>query len=105
MEDQKRQRTRPSNTTTVKEIAKSSTLNLFPNPASEIINIELRHLKNIANATITMYDITGKKIIEKQINHSTMETISVTELAPGLYTILISDANSILGKQKVVLQK
>lgn len=89
----------------ISETETSPDLYVYPNPSSSYINIELTAFKNIQNAVIILYDITGKKVIERPVMSSTIEKISTAEFAPGLYTIVISDLNSILGKQRIVIQK
>lgn len=82
-------------------------LNIYPNPATDFVNIELGNLKNIdlQNAVLVVYDITGKKVFEKQLNTSNMDRISTADYAAGLYTIIVSNSNTILAKQRVIVQK
>ncbi len=82
-------------------------LNIYPNPATDFVNIELGNLKNedLQNAVIVVYDLTGKKVFEKQLNNSSMEKISTADYATGLYTIVIANSNNILAKQRVIVQK
>ena len=85
----------------------SLNLNIYPNPATDFVNIELGNLKNedLQNAVIVVYDMTGKKVFEKQLNNSSMEKISSADYAAGLYTIIIANSNNILAKQRVIVQK
>ncbi len=82
-------------------------LNIYPNPATDFVTIELGNLKNIdlQNAVLVVYDMTGKKVFEKQLNNSSMEKISTADYAAGLYTIIIANSNNILAKQRVIVQK
>lgn len=82
-------------------------LNIYPNPANDFVNIELGNLKNedLQNAVIVVYDMTGKKVFEKQLNNSSIEKISTADYAAGLYTIIIANSNNILTKQRVIVQK
>ncbi|HLC83692.1 MAG TPA: T9SS type A sorting domain-containing protein [Bacteroidia bacterium] len=82
-------------------------LNIYPNPATDFVNIELGNLKNedLQNAVIVVYDITGKKVFEKQLNTSSMEKISTADYATGLYTIVIANPDKMLAKQRVIVQK
>lgn len=82
-------------------------LNIYPNPATDFVNIELGNLKNedLQNAVIVVYDMTGKKVFEKQLNNSSMEKISTADYAAGLYTIVIANSDNILAKQRVIVQK
>lgn len=61
-------------------------VNLYPNPASTILNIENKSTEAIKN--ISVYSITGTLV--KQINPSeNMKSISVSDLQSGLYFIKI----------------
>ncbi|HEY0030075.1 MAG TPA: T9SS type A sorting domain-containing protein [Bacteroidia bacterium] len=88
----------------VKDINVSVDLNVYPNPASEFLTIDLSNVKNTDNTMLSMYDMTGKKIMEKQLDRSSMEKISIAKLAAGLYTVIITNSNTVLGKQRVIIQ-
>ncbi len=85
----------------------SVNLNIYPNPATDFVNIELGNLNNadLQNAVIVVYDMTGRKVFEKQLNNSSMEKISTADYAAGLYTIVIANSDNILAKQRVIVQK
>ncbi len=75
---------------------------LYPNPTDGIINIVFNH--NLSNEfiSITVYDISGRKIQSnefEQNNH--FYTIDLSELSSGTYFISIQNENQIL-TQKVV---
>lgn len=81
-----------------------SELNIYPNPASNQVNIDLNKV-DAKNAMLAVYDMTGRKVFEKQLMVSTMETISVENYAAGLYTIIVSNSKEVIAKQRVVVQK
>ena len=82
-------------------------LNIYPNPATDFVNIELGNLNtvDVQNALLVVYDMTGKKVFEKQLTTSSMDQISTVNYPAGLYTIIISNPTSILAKQRVIVQK
>jgi len=59
-------------------------INLFPNPTSDFVNIELHGDMQIAN--ITIYNINGKQVLHQQIN-SQQTQLNVGSLASGIYII------------------
>lgn len=60
---------------------------LFPNPASDIVNVEFQHFNNAFD--IVIYDITGSpKLILQNINTSNT-SIDITSLQSGAYILLI----------------
>jgi len=70
----------------------SSSINIYPNPAIDIINIELEAALNFQ---ATLYDISGKLIITS-INVNKMK---VDVLNPGIYFLEIEDLKS---NQKII---
>jgi hypothetical protein len=58
-------------------------LTVTPNPAREIINIEFDN----AITNVTIFDILGKKIIERDGNTT---TIDIGALPPGIYIIKVA---------------
>jgi len=68
---------------------------LYPNPATD--NVRIRSAKEISHSCI--YDSTGKRIAEAK-----GDDISVTMLAPGLYTLLIYDSGGAATAKKFIKQ-
>jgi len=65
---------------------KNSVLNVYPNPANNIINFEL----NINNATIQIYDITGKILKTFNANKDKF-SVSLNNFNSGVYFYSIKD--------------
>ncbi len=63
------------------------TVDIFPNPATNIINIEV---ENVLELEVTIYDLTGKLIL-KTVNQS---RINISSLAQGVYLLKITDLGS-----------
>ncbi len=59
---------------------------VYPNPASELLNVEL---ENDNNGTIEIVDLFGQVVLEHQAT-AKLETIPVTDIQPGVYSIRIS---------------
>ncbi len=66
-------------------------LSLFPNPTSNIVNLEA----NIPMEHLTVYDHSGRIVISKKVDH-TRETLNLKELSTGLYFIEVQTSH---GKQ------
>nr|MBK9651129.1 T9SS type A sorting domain-containing protein [Bacteroidota bacterium] len=85
----------PATTTEVKSAAlqKAETelsLNIFPNPTTDFVNIATETDEKI---NLTVIDVQGKII--KQVQHSTDQTqIDFTQLQAGTYFIVAQSANS-----------
>ncbi len=59
-----------------------NTIKVYPNPASDFITIE--GLEKNQQFYVELYNVTGSKVLEKQIN-TTIETLNVSFLRPGIY--------------------
>ena len=70
-----------SKCTGVYETVKTDEIKIYPNPAREILNIEVP-----ASATLTVYDKLGRLIMMKRIEPGKLE-LDIRELAEGLYTL------------------
>lgn len=68
-----------------------NSMNLFPNPAHEFITIN--NLQEL-NCTLSIIDITGKKIKQLTINdHTQTIQLSVTDIKPGVYQVYLENKN------------
>jgi hypothetical protein len=68
-------------------------INIFPNPADKTVNIQMTNFNQI-NSVGKIYNLLGQKVIEFPFNGIT--SLSVSGLLPGIYTIRIGEATSML---------
>ncbi len=87
-------------TVSINEVANAFGLNVYPNPASDVINVTLN--KEVA-ASITVVDVTGKVVKTSTIN-GTSASIYTTGLSNGVYYVNITDGTSV-STEKVVIKK
>lgn len=67
-------------------------IEIFPNPASEYININLSDTK-LHNVSFELFDIIGNKInVEAQEMKSDVYRIPVEKLHMGYYVLIVSDS-------------
>lgn len=64
---------------------------VFPNPASEIINISNLN-ENFKN--ITIYDLAGKSILSTSIDNNEDLQLNISSLQKGFYTLVINGINN-----------
>ncbi|MGC4130128.1 MAG: DUF3500 domain-containing protein [Bergeyella sp.] len=64
---------------------------IYPNPTSETLSLQLE--KSLTNATITVYDVSGKAISTTKNVSGTNINIPVKTLTSGNYVIMVSDKN------------
>lgn len=81
----------------VKDIDRTSTFKLYPNPASNMINIE----SDSKISTMTIHDMSGKLIANKTVNANVV-THDISELNRGLYFVSITTSNGILTNKLVI---
>jgi hypothetical protein len=72
--------------------------NIYPNPTDDKINVVLNY-KN-GNNTIQLRDLSGKLILEKEINDQ--DQIDLRDLTQGLYLLTIMSNNEIIGFERIV---
>jgi hypothetical protein len=72
----------------IKEIASTNTLNIFPNPAQDII-----HFQTI-DGEVAIFDLTGKQVAK--IESGSIGSIDVSKLNKGTYLLRITDKEQIL---------
>ena len=65
-------------------------INIFPNPASESINILVG--ESISGSSLLIFDAHGRSVLEPQ-TIGLNETLSVSSLSQGLYTAVITNEN------------
>jgi hypothetical protein len=76
-------------------------LKIYPNPASDQLNIESGSGDISA---IEFYDLTGKLVKTEYVNHTHFTTINISELTNGVYLInTVGDASAKL--QKLIVRK
>lgn len=71
----------------IEENAIQNIFTVYPNPADQILNISLNHLKEETSIRIT--DLSGKTIYNKSVNSTNNIQIPIEELAKGFYTICL----------------
>jgi hypothetical protein len=87
----------------IDEAQAKATLELYPNPANDLVNIILPNQLD-ASATLHLLDITGKKVksVTPQLN-SIMHTMNVSDMPSGLYFVVLQTATSTT-VQKLTIQ-
>lgn len=76
-------------------------LTVGPNPATDFILVKNPGAEKI---TLKLYDVTGRKLIEEQLENSSA-TIEVSALPAGLYMYSVSGPEKMLKTGKIVIRK
>ncbi len=78
-------------------------MKLYPNPASKILHCEISQ-KLVSAAQIKMYDLQGKLILEEYLSpDSSIFSLDVSELKAGVYLLVLSNKNSLVSRNKVLI--
>jgi hypothetical protein len=75
---------------------------IYPNPAQDFVSVKMS--KNVSNAMLNIYNLTGQLISQKQITQSD-QTIPITELDNGVYIFVIQNEDTILNRQRIIIAK
>jgi hypothetical protein len=75
----------------VNENSKALSMNVYPNPASEVINVDLGGHADEAEF-ISIYNILGEKVLRRQLSGSTIQ-LELGALASGIYVLAAEDAH------------
>ena len=84
----------------VNELEEFIEFNVYPNPASEVINISVN---KVVEAIVSVVDITGKVVKTSSLN-GLSTTVNTAGLTNGVYYVTISNGAS-TSTQKVVIKK
>jgi len=76
-------------------------LNVFPNPTSGQIKVQLDNVNKFIDATV--FDITGRQILNKQYYNLTTFSIEINE-NPGIYFIQLRNTEGIIQTFKIIKQ-
>ncbi len=66
---------------------------IFPNPASEFVNVKIDWAGEVSDANILIVDATGKQVMAAQANLTTgknTQKIQVSDLVPGSYWVYLA---------------
>jgi carboxypeptidase T len=81
-------------------MAANSSLNVYPNPAGDVLNISLKNHSFNQPLQAAMYDCLGRQVMNFTISSNT-STLDVSPVPAGLYYLKISEGGRVLPVQKV----
>lgn len=88
----------------VEEIKKETSLKIFPNPASDFVNVAVT--SNEVNKKITIIDLLGKIVFSSNLaeNNSNLR-VNTSNFLPGVYFVSITSNNKSIRTSKIVITK
>lgn len=73
---------------------------VFPNPASEMVNVSIKNASE--NAVLEMYDVMGRLVKQVDFQHQNKVHFSVVDIQAGIYYLKISNGKSQTTKKLIV---
>ncbi|MDQ3051346.1 MAG: T9SS type A sorting domain-containing protein, partial [Bacteroidota bacterium] len=74
----------------------------YPNPSNGSVNFSFKN-SNYIQAQITVYDATGKIILTQPITNLPNNSLSLSNLNQGTYSVVYNDADAVIVKKLVVV--
>ncbi|MGB4849590.1 MAG: SusF/SusE family outer membrane protein [Saprospiraceae bacterium] len=81
------------------DLLNPSSITAYPNPANEVVNVDLSAIDMKGEVTMRIFDINGKLLISEVQQGAPQMKIGVATLPSGFYTINISNGRYIIGKK------
>ncbi len=79
-------------------------LNLFPNPFTDVLNIEFSPTGQQSEISYSVFDILGEKVLDGSISGEILNTLDFSNLKAGIYFIRFNDGKNIFTR-KVIREK
>ena len=77
---------------------------MFPNPASDYINIKIDPGLNLNNKSLSVFNSMGKMVMGIPMIRSNQMKINTSGLSCGMYFICITDNNKIITAGKFIVK-
>ncbi len=92
-------------TSSNEEIRNAALLNVYPNPASELLVVELPADLIGKDIVIELYDVVGRMTLQNNLNTGETAELNVADLSPGIYLLkVLGSEGEMLGRSKVLVE-
>ena len=78
-------------------------IRIYPNPASNLVNIEFGANDISGDKQIRIYDFLGNLVFTSQVLSDVLLTIDIADFPSGMYLITITSDEEILMKEKLIV--
>lgn len=90
--------------TSTTDFLNPASIKAYPNPANEVLNIDLSAVEMKGQVTLNIYDINGKLLQSTVQPGAPLMKVNVASLPGGFYTLNISNGHYIVGKKFNILR-
>ncbi|MFN0201624.1 MAG: T9SS type A sorting domain-containing protein, partial [Bacteroidia bacterium] len=70
------------------ELPENESFMIYPNPVQSKLEIQVKE-RDIENATLYLYDLAGRLVMESKVSSALQQGISVAHLPSGVYSLQI----------------
>lgn len=93
-----------NNCTGIANYTIANQVSIFPNPASEYLNINLGLLSGSGSKTAELYDVSGRLVTEKTTDGDAMQ-LTIADIAKGTYFVKIMNDKAVVAVKMVIISK
>ncbi|MDA0713667.1 MAG: T9SS type A sorting domain-containing protein, partial [Bacteroidetes bacterium] len=77
-------------------------MNIFPNPAEDIVNIEIQMLEE-GSVEVQLINALGQMVLQDRSNgKTTMNRLEVSDLDPGIYMVRVRTVSGVITERLIV---
>lgn len=78
-------------------------LNIYPNPASDIISLDIDFVGNSESTEVNIFNLTGK-LVKSEILNQDVNQVDISNLSNGIYVVSVK-TNNLIENQKLIIQR
>ena len=89
-------------TTSNKELLDPSAIKVYPNPARDILNVDVSAIPLTDKFEVNVFDMKGSQVLSKTYSPTQQIQLDATQLPNGIYTLQIRSGKYLVGKKIMV---
>ncbi|MFZ6052500.1 choice-of-anchor J domain-containing protein [Halocola ammonii] len=86
----------------LEEYSESSSVRVYPNPAEDIIRVDLRNIHFTSDVKLELLDVAGKVLKTERVDKPVVVVLEIEDVNTGLYLIRISTGEQVITRRIVV---
>jgi hypothetical protein len=91
-------------TSSTLDLLHSNSISIAPNPVKDVLNIRLENELLRGEVRFILFNAQGQQVMSQKMNMQELTTIPVGNIAPGHYTVHLSNGQYIVGKKVVIVK-